>query len=85
MFTGLGRADAVMIAPSMYDSALRNARQIRRFTIRRQGLGWEVVEQNESTTLKRLLLTDWHRVERAMTMIKMEEADLQRRGWQKTA
>ena len=69
----------------MYDTALQKARQLRRFTIRQQGLGWEVVEQNERTIVKRLLLSDWHRVERAMAMIKIEEADLQRRGWQKTA
>jgi hypothetical protein len=70
----------------MYDSALRNAhQQVRRFTIRERGHGWEVVEQTENTIVKRLLLSDWHRVERAMATIKNEEAALQKRGWQKTA
>lgn len=70
----------------MYDSALRNAhQQIRRFTIRQRGAGWEVLEESDSTVVRRVVLSDWHRVERAMATIKNEEAALQKRGWHKTA
>lgn len=69
----------------MYDSALQKARQVRRFSIRKQGVGWEVVDADETHVLKRLLLSDWHRVERQMASIKTLEAELQRQGWQKTA
>ena len=85
MFTPLGHAFAVKIASSMYDSALRKAFEVRRFTIRQRGVGWEVLEESQDQVVNRLVLRDWHRVERALAKLKTREESLRQQGWQKSA
>jgi hypothetical protein len=41
-------------------------RETRRVTVTRIQHGWEVLEQENDCVIRRALLTDWHRVERAM-------------------
>jgi hypothetical protein len=41
-------------------------RETRRVTVTRIREGWEVLEEQNDRVIRRALLTDWHRVERAM-------------------
>lgn len=70
----------------MYQSSFTYDRQTRQFTIRySERYGWEVLDAADARVVRRAVYQDWHRVERAMAMIKSEEVALERRGWQKTA
>ena len=66
----------------MYAKSLRNAFHIRRFTIRPvPAAGWEVRDENDGGVLKRVLVSDWHRVERAIAMFSKEADTLRAVGW----
>ena len=50
----------------MYARTVRKHDQTRRFTISDAGeSGWEVREEEDDRLLKRVVYSDWHRVERA--------------------
>ncbi len=38
----------------------------RRVTVTRGRHGWEILEEQEGRVIRRVRVTDWHRVERAM-------------------
>jgi hypothetical protein len=66
----------------MYARALRNAVHTRRFTIRTvPPLGWEVRDENDGGVLRRVLVSDWHRVERAISNFTKEAETLRAGGW----
>jgi hypothetical protein len=66
---------------AMFLIELRKAEQIRRYSISPPGLqGWEVTLEREGET-RHVFYTDWHRVERAMTMVKLEVSELTEHGW----
>jgi hypothetical protein len=66
----------------MFAQELTNAGHIRRFEIRSKGAeGWEMRVEEDSTLLRRQRFTDWHRVERAITRVALEVAELQSAGW----
>jgi hypothetical protein len=70
----------------MYHSSFRHDRQTRHFTIRyTDRAGWEVVDAADARIVRRSVYHDWHRVERAMAMIKAEEDLLRRAGWRQSA
>jgi len=70
----------------MYQSAFRHHQQTRQFTIRyTERFGWEVIDQTDARIVRRAVYKDWHRVERALALIRTEEEALEKRGWQKTA
>jgi hypothetical protein len=66
----------------MFAQELVQAGHTRRFTVSEAaGLGWEVVEEQDSAVVRRVLYTDWHRVERALTAMTVRVSELQRAGW----
>lgn len=66
----------------MFAKELTNAGHIRRFTIRDEGSdGWEVRVEQDSTLVRRVYYTDWHRVERALSSLTREVSDLEDGGW----
>jgi len=66
----------------MYERSLRKGTSTRRFTIQIAGdLGWEVRDERDSRVVRRVLYTDWHRVERAVASFSREAADLVDEGW----
>lgn len=69
----------------MYQSSFKYDRQTRQFTIRySERFGWEVLDAADAQ-VRRTVYQDWHRVERAMAMIKYQEALLRRAGWRESA
>ena len=69
----------------MYTTALRRQLQVRRFTIRHVRPGWEVRDESDRGVLKRVIYSDWHRVERAIAIFEQQEAELEAAGWVKIA
>lgn len=66
----------------MFTQELTNAGHVRRFEIRKDGPeGWEMRVEEDSDILRRQHFTDWHRVERALTRVALEIAELQDAGW----
>ena len=63
----------------MYARTVRKDDQTRRFTITDTGAsGWEVREEEDDQVLKRVVYSDWHRVERARMAFATDVADA---GW----
>jgi hypothetical protein len=61
----------------MYACTVRKDDQTRRFTITHtSGPGWEVREEQDDRLLKRVVYSDWHRVERARMAFSAETT-----GW----
>ena len=66
----------------MYTQLFRRAAETRRFIIRKTGTrGWEVLDETDSTVLKRVRYEDWHRVERAIAVFAAEATALRESGW----
>jgi hypothetical protein len=66
----------------MFAQELVQAGHTKRFTITEAGgLGWEVTEEQDSAVVRRILYTDWHRVERAWSAMAVHVSELQRAGW----
>jgi hypothetical protein len=66
----------------MFSQELRFAGHVKRFLINRVGgEGWEVREEQDERVVKQVRYTDWHRVERAMGMFRLEIDELEDRGW----
>ena len=43
---------------------------VRRVTVTRSGVGWEIREERDSQVVRTSHHTDWHRVERALRLIE---------------
>lgn len=43
--------------------------------------GWEVLEEQDERVVRRVCYTDWHRVERARTVIDLRVSSLRSSGW----
>ena len=67
---------------SMFSISLRNARETRHYSISfLNSSGWEVkLEQAGAVTSH--VYHDWHRVERALALFKLEVSKLTALGWQ---
>ena len=66
----------------MYARLLRNADHVRRFTIRNTATsGWEVVDEQDASILKKAQYDDWHRVERAIWAFSVQASLLHDEGW----
>jgi hypothetical protein len=46
------------------------AGHIRRVTVTRSGVGWEIREERDSQLVRTSRHTDWHRVERVLRLIE---------------
>ena len=51
-----------------------DAGHIRRVTVTRSGVGWEIREERDSQVVRTSRHTDWHRVERALRLIEVGPA-----------
>ena len=60
---------------------LRNQEQTRRYSIHTTTDGWEIQEERDSEVVKRVRVSDWHRVERARRTISHELDLLRKTGW----
>lgn len=66
----------------MFHLSLRLADHIRRYSISAVSpSGWEVTLEEDATIRRRDRYDDWHRVERAQTMLQLEVDQLTSRGW----
>jgi hypothetical protein len=66
----------------MFTATLCKADRIRRYSISMLGAsGWEVTREDEGET-RHVVYDDWHRVERALAMFKLEVSELTQLGWQ---
>lgn len=66
----------------MFAKELTQAGHTRRFSITEAGgLGWEVREEQDSRIVRRVCYSDWHRVERAMSVMTLQVTELEQAGW----
>jgi hypothetical protein len=66
----------------MFAKELRQEGHTRKFSISVRGRdGWEVREEQDDQVLKQICYTDWHRVERALSMFNLQIGELEGRGW----
>jgi hypothetical protein len=66
----------------MFAKELRQEGHTRKFSIQDRGRdGWEVREEQDDRVLKQVCYTDWHRVERALSVFHLQIGELEGRGW----
>jgi hypothetical protein len=66
----------------MFSKQLQHDGHTHRFLIAANGLeGWEVREERDSTVVRQIRYTDWHRVERARSIMTMRATLLEESGW----
>jgi hypothetical protein len=54
---------------------------VHRFVVTRDLEGWEVLEDEDSTVLRRVHREDWHRVETDTRLFEITALTLKRDGW----
>ena len=65
----------------MFYKSLRHDHQTRRYSIAATATGWEVREERDSEVVKKVEYHDWHRVERALAIFRLEVSELTAGGW----
>lgn len=65
----------------MFARDLRKDSQRKRFAIIETGRCWEVIEEQDSRVVRRVVYDDWHRVERARRAFAQEADSLCQAGW----
>jgi hypothetical protein len=66
----------------MFSIALRHEQHTRQYAVSAsQPSGWELTLQEDRERTKSVHFEDWHRVERAVAVVKLEVEDLTARGW----
>jgi hypothetical protein len=69
----------------MFAKELRQAGHIKRFTISQAGAeGWEVKVEQDNDVVRQVYYQDWHRVERAAQLMRLQVLQLEESGWQET-
>jgi len=67
----------------MFLLSLHRADHVRRYSITpARPFGWEVRMEEDREVRRQDLYEDWHRVERAMALFKLEVSQLTASGWQ---
>lgn len=67
----------------MFTLSLRQANHIRRYSIHEmEGSGWEVRLEADRTVTRHARYHDWHRVERALALFRLEISRLTAQGWE---
>ena len=67
----------------MYSITLQLAEHVKQYSIYpRRSEGWIVALEEDRTMIRQTCYRDWHRVERAAAMVRLEVADLIARGWE---
>jgi hypothetical protein len=66
----------------IFSRRLRSDGHVKEFVVgEANDRGWEVREEQDDEVVRRMWMSDWHRVEQAMTRFSIEVAQLQRAGW----
>jgi hypothetical protein len=65
----------------MYQKHLSRHGHTRRFEIRERGGAWEVETLEDSRVTRKARYDDWHRVERALMVFRLEVVSLEQAGW----
>jgi hypothetical protein len=66
----------------MFSVALRHEQHTRQYAVSAsQPSGWELTLQEDLERIKRVHFEDWHRVERAVAVARLEIEELTSRGW----
>jgi hypothetical protein len=66
----------------MFSIALRNDQHTREYAVSAsERSGWELTLEEDFEPTRRVHFEDWHRVERAVAVVKLEVLDLTSRGW----
>ncbi len=66
----------------MFSIALRHEQHTRQYAVSAsQPSGWELTLQEDLERIKRVHFEDWHRVERAVAVVRLEIEELTSRGW----
>ena len=66
----------------MFSIALRHEQHTRQYDVSvSQPSGWELTLQEDLERIKSVHFEDWHRVERAVAVVRLEVEDLTARGW----
>jgi hypothetical protein len=67
----------------MFAISLKRGGHTRRYSVCSSvSAGWEVSLEEDRAVSRRVRYRDWHRVERAMALLKREIADLATEGWE---
>lgn len=67
----------------MFAKELTNAGRTCRFMVFDLGAdGWEVTVEEDDRIVRRVIYNDWHRVERALSMMSRQVSELEEHGWQ---
>lgn len=67
----------------MFAKELSHDGHTKRFSVSRAGeRGWEIREEQDSRVVRQTCYTDWHRVERALTLFSLQVSQLASEGWQ---
>jgi hypothetical protein len=67
----------------MFSIALRRDQHTRQYAVSAsQPSGWELTLQEDRERTRSVHFEDWHRVERAVAVVKLEIANLTASGWQ---
>jgi len=70
----------------MFSVVLHNGGATRRYSISAEGAaGWTVTLQREDERARDVRYHDWHRVERALALIRLEISELEAQGWRQTS
>ena len=66
----------------MFRIVLRHDQHTREYVVSAsQPSGWELTLQEDFKRTRRVHFEDWHRVERAVGLVRREVEDLTARGW----
>jgi hypothetical protein len=66
----------------MFSISLRQADHVRHYSISpAAGIGWEMKLEEDRKVTRLVRYQDWHRVERAWSMVRLEVSALTERGW----
>ena len=66
----------------MFSIILRKADQIRRYSVSSANeAGWQVTSERDGEPPHQTCYRDWHRVERALAILRLEVSELTARGW----
>jgi hypothetical protein len=66
----------------MFSIALRHEQHTRQYAVFvSRNSGWELTLQEDRERTRRVHFEDWHRVERALAVVRLEIQDLTARGW----
>ena len=66
----------------MFSIILRKADQIRRYSVSiANDAGWQVTSERDGEPPRQTRYHDWHRLERALAILRLEVSQLTARGW----